>query len=106
MIIILSLNIPDFKFPVSAALRLSLFIDDHGTDLFETAGIGNIIGLHPAEQGQIQKIRQFPDCAHGTGLFTFQFFTVLVQDIQRIFTGELHQPLFLSLFRNAEYDLL
>ena len=38
----------DLEFPVVAALRLSLFIDHHGTHVFKSADVGNVVGLNAA----------------------------------------------------------
>ena len=92
----------DLEFPVVAALRLSLFIDHHGTHVFKSADVGNVECLHPVRLRDGQKFADLLHRADGAALLPLDPFPVLAENQLRIGRRKLHQLFLGSLLRHMD----
>ena len=92
-----------FKFPVIVPLRTSVLEDYHGTNGLETADIGDIVGLHPADFFQSQPVSHLVHGADGPEFFSLDLILILVKHKLRVLLRKLHQSLFLAFFRDQEF---
>ena len=105
-IIIRSLYGLDLEFTVIAALRFSLFIDDHRTDGLKAADIGNVVCLHTHRPVHADQILDLMYRSDRPALLALDPFAVLPQYDRRIFPRHLDQLFLRSLLRNPQVNLL
>ena len=105
-IIIGSLNGLDLKFPVIAALWLSILIHHHGTHGLHSAGVGDIKRLHTPDSPNADQLADLVHGADGTQLLLLDPLLILGQYKLRIPCSQFHQALLLPLFRHHNTHLL
>ena len=105
-IVIGTLDCLYLEFPVIAAFGLAVLVHHHGSHGFNTAGIGYIICLHPADAANAN---QFPNLVHGSDGAQFFFLyalLVLGQDQGSVPGSQFHQAFLLPFFRHHDTHLL
>ena len=96
----------DPELPVIAALGLAVLIHDHGAYGFQTAGVGDIVSLHPPDMVQPNKTSDLVHGPDGPKLLPLDLLFILGQHKSRVFLRQLHQTFLLPLLRRHDLNLL